>query len=163
VNSRRLMAAVPMVALPLAAPAAAPAASPHDRLERAVVQHINAERARYHLPPLRSSPRLARVASRHSADQLRHGRLSHATGRGTPFAVRLARVTRARKVGETIAWMSRSRQVGAARFVRLWLSSPRHRAQLLDPSFRRVGVGRRRGRMGTTRGTIVTADFATRR
>ena len=157
------MTAVPLVATSLAAPAAAPAAPTHDPLERAVVRGINRERGKLGLRPLRASRPLARIASRHSADQLRHARLSHDAGDGTPFPVRLARVIRARRVGETVAWLAGASPGGPAGVVGLWLQSPPHRAQLLDPAFRRVGVGRRRGKLGALPGIVVTADFATRR
>jgi uncharacterized protein YkwD len=160
---RALMAAVPVVVLPAATAAPADARPIHDRLERAVVRTINAERARHGLQRLRGSRVLARVAGRHSRDQLREGRLSHEAPNGTTFAVRLSRVTRAARIGETLAWLPQPSASRGADVVRLWLSSPPHRAQLLEPSFRRIGVGRRRGWSTGGRATVVTADFATAR
>ncbi len=154
---RALAAAFPLVATPVAAAGAAPAMPTQRPLERAVVRTINLERAERGMPRLQISHAIARVARRHSADQLRHGRLSHDGGDGTPFAARLARVTRARKVGETVAWLPA--HAPAVQVVRLWLASPPHRRQLLDPAYRRVGVG---GRMVGS-GVVVTADFATGR
>jgi len=46
--------------------------------------------------------------------------------------------------------------------VRLWLRSPGHRAQVLNPSFRIMGVGRVRGRLQGRLGVVVTADLAVR-
>ncbi len=159
---RALAAAVPFFAVPFAAPVPAVAAPrAHTGLERAIVRTINVERTRRALPGLRESRRLARVARRHSADQLRHGLLSHDGPDGTPFATRLARVTRARKLGETVAWLPAAPP--AARIVAAWLASPGHRAQLLDPAFRRIGVGRRRGTFRAAAGVMVTADFASGR
>ena len=158
---RALAAAVPLVAAPLAAPAIAPASRAHTGLERAVVRTINVERLERGLPRLRESRRLARAARRHSADQLRRGLLSHSSADGAPLGARLARVTRAWKVGETVAWLPAA--PSAARFVRAWLDSPGHREQLLDPAYRRIGVGRRRGTLSAAAGIMVTADFASGR
>jgi uncharacterized protein YkwD len=45
----------------------------------------------------------------------------------------------------------------------MWLNSPGHRAVLLSGKYRRVGIGRRVGRLGSSRACLVTADFASRR
>jgi uncharacterized protein YkwD len=165
VTFRRPLAAAALAAAPLAAlPAGAPAAvRGHDRLEVAVVREINAVRAREGLRPLRLSGRLARVAERHSSDQLRRDRLTHTSGDGTSAATRVRRATRARGVGETVAFLPSPAGARAAAIVGLWLDSPAHRAALLTRGYRRIGVGRREGALGATAGTIVTANLATRR
>jgi hypothetical protein len=45
----------------------------------------------------------------------------------------------------------------------MWLASPPHRAILLDPRFRRIGIARRWGRLGGAKQAVVTADLASRR
>jgi uncharacterized protein YkwD len=43
----------------------------------------------------------------------------------------------------------------------MWLASPGHRANLLDPSYRIVGVGALRGRFeGHDGALMITTDFA---
>src|SRR5215213_7011383 len=64
-----------------------------------------------------------------------------------------------RKVGETLASMPR--RASARRIVRAWLHSPSHRAVMLDPAYRRIGVSGQKGRMGSGRAFLVTADFST--
>jgi uncharacterized protein YkwD len=64
---------------------------------------------------------------------------------------------RVRLMGETIA-----RGHSPARVVRAWMNSPGHRRLLLEPGFRLVGVGARRGRVPGDRAVYVTADFARR-
>ena len=71
-----------------------------------------------------------------------------------------AATSRSRRIGETIAMTTRC---SARRVVRMWLNSRPHRAVLLSRGFRRVGVGRRVGRLGARRACLVTADFASRR
>ena len=45
--------------------------------------------------------------------------------------------------------------------VRAWLNSPSHRAVMLDPAYRRIGVCGKKGRMGRASAFLVTADFST--
>jgi uncharacterized protein YkwD len=151
--------AAPVVCVPVAPATAAPA---HDRLEAAIVREINVVRSREGLRALRPSRALARAAARHSGEQVRRGRISHTSLRGASPALRVRRLTRARAVGETIAYLPGT-AARAAQVVRLWLGSPPHRAALLGPAYRRVGVGRVAGRMSTSTGTVVTANFATAR
>lgn len=156
---RLLLAA--LVLLLVAAPSAS--ASPiHDAFEREVVTKINALRAEQGLQPLRSSRKLARIASRHSRDQLRHDRLSHDSGSGTPFRVRMARLTRNAIVGETVGWLPDGISDRADRLVLMWMQSSSHRAQLMRPRFRKIGVGRWYGAMGFSPGLAVTANFSSR-
>lgn len=124
------------------------------RVERRIVRRINRARRRHGLRRLRSTRPLTFVAGLHSLDLARHHELSHASSDGTPFALRVRRVVDARVVGETIAEVSG--RGGARAVVRAWLRSPAHRAEVLGPRFRRIGVAHAR-RGGAS---VVTADFA---
>jgi uncharacterized protein YkwD len=137
------------------APAAQAAGPRLDRGERGIVRAINRVRARHGLPKLRAHRRLARAADAHSRNMLRSDFFAHGA-----FARRVHRYVRFRRVGETLAYSSRC---GGRTFVRMWLRSPSHRAVLLARGFRRIGVGRRKGRLGSRRACVVTADFASRR
>jgi len=130
--------------------------------ERAIVQAINAERTARGLPGVRAHRGLSRSAERHSWDQLRYERFGHDSPDGTPFGRRIARVGRFRMAAEVVAFMPRGTGTGARTVVRLWLRSPGHRAQVLNPSFRIMGVGRVRGRLQGRLGVVVTADLAVR-
>lgn len=78
-----------------------------------------------------------------------------------PMAQRLLRFgARGPRLGENLAWgvgtLAATRMI-----VRKWLASPPHRANLLRPGFRRVGVGTVVGTfMGYSKAKLVTADFA---
>jgi len=137
------------------APAAQASGPRLDRGERAIVHAINRARAHYGLRRLHAGHRLARAADAHSRSMLRADYFAHGA-----FASRVRRYASFKRVGETLAWSSRC---GARRFVRMWLHSPGHRAVLLSRGFRRVGIGRRAGRLGVQRACVVTADFASRR
>jgi uncharacterized protein YkwD len=93
---------------------------------------------------------------------LRADYLSHDSRDGTPMATRVRRYTGARWVGENIAVTTRRRGV-ARRVVRMWMASPGHRAVLLSPKSRRIGVGRERGRLGGAAYSVFTVDFASSR
>ena len=138
-----------------AAPAAVAAGPRIDRGERSVIRAINRARAAHGLRRLRANRRLARAADVHSRAMLRSDFFSHGA-----FSQRVRRYVRFRSIGETIAMTSRC---SGRRAVRMWLNSPGHRAVLLSRGFRRVGVGRRKGRLGASRACLYTADFASRR
>jgi uncharacterized protein YkwD len=137
------------------APAAQAAGPRLDRGERAIVRAINRVRAHQGLRRLHAGHRLARAADAHSRSMLRADYFAHGA-----FASRVRRYASFKRVGETLAWSSRC---GARTFVRMWMRSPGHRAVLLSRGFRRVGIGRRTGRLGSRRACVVTADFASRR
>ena len=123
--------------------------------ERAIVRAINRARAAHGVRALRGHRRLARAADAHTRSMLRADYFAHGA-----FALRVRRYVRSRRVGETIAMTTRC---SARRVVRMWMNSAPHRAVLLSRGFRSVGIGRRVGRLGTSRACLVTADFASRR
>ena len=90
---------------------------------------------------------------------LRADFFDHPSSDGTPFERRVRRYADANMVGETLASL-RQRHGGAGTVVRLWLNSPPHRAIVLEPSFRRIGVSRRWGTLGSSGNALVTADFS---
>ena len=126
--------------------------------ERALVRVVNTERTARGLPPLHSVRGLSRVARSHSLDQMRHLLIGHASSNGTPFGRRVARAGHFRLKGEVVAYTSLSAEATARRIWALWMASPSHRAELLDPRFRALGVGWVAGASGTW----VTADLARR-
>jgi uncharacterized protein YkwD len=138
-----------------AAPAAQAAGPRVDRGERAVVRAINRARAAHGLRALRSHRRLARAADGHTRSMLRADYFAHGA-----FSSRVRRYVSFRRLGETIAMRSRC---SASGFVSMWLNSAPHRAVLLSRSFHRIGVGRRKGSLGSGRACVITADFASRR
>jgi uncharacterized protein YkwD len=151
-----------------AAPAASPAATDlaaaraQDRVERAVVRRVNAVRARHGRRPLRRSVRLAAAADRKAREVVRTDTLSHRSPDGAPMSRRVRRYVSARRVGETLGLVRRRRRQ-AARVVRAWMASPGHRVVLLAPGYRRIGVGRRRGRVGGARATAFAVNVASAR
>ena len=143
-----------------AAPASSEAASSRqDRVERSIIRQLNAIRAQHGLGRLRASRGLAAAADAQSARIARTRVLSH----GPDMGSRVRRFVRARSVGETLAFLPATARAHAVTVVRMWMRSPGHRATLLSPRFRRVGLGRRRGFVGGSHAIVYTADLATAR
>jgi uncharacterized protein YkwD len=124
--------------------------------ESGVLQAMNRTRAAHGLPALRVDPALTRAARSQSAAIIRTDVFTHGS-----FASRITRSgARGPFFGENLAWGVGSRAT-ADGIVRGWLASPGHRANLLRPGFRRVGLGALVGTLAGYRGaTVVTADFA---
>lgn len=144
----------------LAALAPAPAAAAkknhpsHDAREKNVIKRINAVRADHGLRPLKLQRGISRTADHHSKRQHRAGTLTHQLpGQFSPQR-RLAKF--GGRSGEVVFWASNGAR--SSTIVRNWMRSPGHRAVLLSPQFRRVGVGIRTGRGGL----YATVDVVTR-
>ena len=131
---------------------------------------INAFRAAHGLSRLQLSTGLNAAAATHSAEMARGGYFGHNSANGRSFSQRVgsfypARGYRSWTVGENLVYGSPD--LGAARALSLWLSSPPHRANLLDPHWRELGLSavHSTGAPGVYHGspaTIVTADFGAR-
>lgn len=135
----------------------------HDATERRIIRLINKNRAFFNLPALRKTRALGRSADAHSRDMLRSNFFAHSSSNGTPFERRVRRYRRAGRIGENLAYVRKRRGGQARTVVGMWMHSPAHRAVILNRSFRRIGIGRKRGRLGSMRATVFTADFASRR
>jgi uncharacterized protein YkwD len=149
------------VATPITGTAAA--APSLDGKERAIVRAINRKRSKNGLAKVRSSARLARAADFHSWEMLDANYFAHESRDGGSFDRRVRRFADRRAVGETLAMLGSCRGKSAGKVVRMWMSSPPHRAILLSSSYRRVGIGKRTGSLGGNRACLVTADFASKR
>jgi uncharacterized protein YkwD len=118
---------------------------------------MNAVRAAHGLSPLHIDRRLEGAARRHSRKMLRTGTFFH--GR---FDVRIRSAgVRAPRIGENLAWAEQGGLSLARTIVNLWLASPEHRANLLHPGYRSVGVAAPSGTFaGHPSVRMITADFA---
>ena len=124
--------------------------------ETSLLQTMNAVRTSHGLAPLRVDVRLVRAARGHSADMMRRQYFAH----GSVAARALAAGARGPIFGEDLAWGTGAT---AQWVVSRWLASPSHRAVLLRPGFRRVGIGISYGTfIGHGGAAVVTADFAGR-
>ena len=129
---------------------------------------LNAERTQRGLHPLKVNRRLARAATGHAGDMVRRGYFSHDSLSGASFVDRIRRTgylsgPRAWFVGENLAWGSGDRSSPSA-IVHGWMSSPGHRANILQRRFRQVGLGLVRGAPTQVYGPAATyaTDFGAR-
>jgi uncharacterized protein YkwD len=126
--------------------------------EQQVLALLNQIRQQHHLPSLSSSAPLRTAARAHSLDMLRNAYFDHGSA-GESADVRISRYLKSTLTGEDIAF-----GVGPlgspAGLVAQWMRSPEHRAVILMPGMRRVGLGIALGTFGGKRNTVMaTADF----
>jgi uncharacterized protein YkwD len=144
-----------VAALTLALPTTA-LASGLTRSEASLLRTMNQVRAQHGLAPLRYDSRLERAARAHSREMVSTNTFAHGA-----FGSRMLQFNvTGSLVGENLAWGTGPFGTTSG-FVKSWLASPEHRANLLRPSFRRVGVGELVSSFRGYRGArVVTADFA---
>jgi len=117
---------------------------------------MNRVRAQYELPQLVIDAHLRRAARAHSREMLESDTFDHGA-----FATRMAQFeVNGSLAGENLAWGTGDRAT-AQGIVLAWLQSPGHRANLLRPTFTRVGIADLVGSFqGHSDAHVVTADFA---
>lgn len=133
---------------------APPASASVTTTEKALVTKINAVRTARGLRPLRVVPRITLAARRHSTTMARSGSLTHA---GFSRRISSLQISRLRTAGENVAYVSGCRRSTPLITLRMWMRSPGHRANILSPRYRWIGVGAAiRGRCAAT---YLTANF----
>jgi uncharacterized protein YkwD len=164
------LAAVASIAAPVAGSTPARKDASLVALESGVLQKLNAIRARHGLSPLRASTKLAAAASQHSHEMASDGYFAHDSANGASFSSRIAQWYSGKgfgmwMVGENLLWSSPT--VDPSRALSMWMHSPAHRANILNGSWREIGVGAVHTVAGGAYGglpvTIITTDFGVRR
>jgi uncharacterized protein YkwD len=130
-----------------------------------IVGALNAQRSARGLPRLRANPDLAAAARSHSREMLLDGYFDHDSFDGTSFWKRINAFYDAYSAGENL--LEVSPDVTARRAVAMWMASPEHRRNVLDPMWRDVGVAALHvpvapGIFDGGPVTVVTADFGSR-
>lgn len=171
-----LLALVAVLAAPLILPASARPAHARARvalsaLDEGVLRQLNAIRALHGLVPLRLDPALTASAAAHSTQMGLDGYFEHRSADGTVFWRRIQHWYRSAgypywSVGENLLWASPD--VDPAEALRLWMRSPEHRANILAPRWRQIGIAAVHldAAPGAFHGlpvTIITTDFGVRR
>jgi uncharacterized protein YkwD len=171
-------ASLALVALAAPSSAGALAVSDRDTLEASLVSRINSARVSRGLRPLTVASRLASAADRHArsmaaASYFRHELYTPTSATGwTSFGTWIRWFWpgpgySSWSAGENLAWGAPDLHSSEA--VSRWLASPGHRANLLDPGWRNIGISAVHVR--DPRGyyaawddvTIVAAEFGSRR
>ncbi|MFN2612872.1 MAG: CAP domain-containing protein [Solirubrobacterales bacterium] len=148
------IAAACLLAVPAPAPAATSSCADADALPLSVSQQtfnatitcvLNAERTSRGLRALRSNSKLESAAFGHSTSMRLGGYFEHndpsgTTARSRVLASGYGRGARRWTIGENLGWGES--ELGSPRaLVATWMNSPTHRAVLLQPRFREIGVG----------------------
>ena len=174
------MLALALALVALAAPSSASALSISDKntLEASVVARINTVRRDYGLRPLTVADRLANAADRHAESMAYASYFAHElftpdrSTRWTSFGTWIRWYWpgpgySSWSAGENLAWGAPS--LTSSGTVSRWMASSGHRANILDPRWRNIGIGAVQVR--DPRGyysswddvTIVAAEFGARR
>jgi uncharacterized protein YkwD len=125
---------------------------PRPDLETQMLELVNRERAAVGLKPLAPDPELTEVARKHSADMSARGYFAHVNPEGqSPFDRMAAAGVKFRSAGENLA-LAPTLQIAHTGL----MNSPGHRANILQPSFGRVGIGIMDG---GRRGLMVSQEF----
>ncbi|MDX6427099.1 MAG: hypothetical protein QOD52_2504 [Gaiellaceae bacterium] len=177
VRRAKTVIAVALVALvgALAAPAAHSGQAANSvalsSLESGVLSDLNRIRAQHGLQPVKISARLTASAAQHSKEMGADGYFEHSSHDGTEFWKRIDRWYGQNgygywSVGENLLWSSPN--VDPAGALQLWMNSPEHRANILSPRWREIGISAVHfaAAPGTYKGlevTIITTDFGVRR
>jgi uncharacterized protein YkwD len=171
--ARIFMGIIAAAALVVPAATAAPqrsgaALSP---LESGVLVDINAFRRAHHLTPLKLNTRLTAAAEEHTQQMAQDGYFAHNSANGSAFWRRIQQFYSSGiwsywSVGENLLWSSPD--VTPAKALQMWLASPEHRANLMNPRWREIGVSavHENAAPGVYKGldvTIVTTDFGVRK
>jgi uncharacterized protein YkwD len=155
----------------LSAPVAeASVISARNSLNAGVLTQLNLVRAQHHLASLRLSDGLVAAARQHSSQMTADGYFAHNSADGMSFWKRLLQYypqlsTGTWSVGENLLWTSGS--VDPQKALALWMASPDHRANILKPSYRDIGIASvaAAAAPGTYEGlnvVVITTDFGTR-
>ena len=175
-GAKALRPAIAVVALVMAGLLAASALATRSSernlpaLNGQVLAAVNGFRAAHGLATVTEAGGLDRSARQHSLEMGRDGYFAHPSHDGTAFWRRVQHYYPVGRyahwaVGENLLWSSPTVTAGNA--MKLWITSPPHLKNLLDPRWRQIGVSAVHvvGAPGYFHGrtvTIITTDFGVR-
>jgi uncharacterized protein YkwD len=146
---------------------ARPTATNTAQVGHATLCLLNRQRAAHGLPRLHAHPALARAARSYALLMVRQRFFDHVSPGGSTMAQRIKRTRYLRGVrgwslGENLAWGAGA-SAAPASIVRAWMRSPGHRRNILDRTFREVGIGIVPGApTGTPGGATYVNEFGRR-
>ena len=139
-------------------------------LESGVLVDINNFRRANNLAPLKLNLRLTQAARAHTDEMAQQGYFAHESAGGGAFWKRIQGFYTSSpwhywSVGENLLWSSPD--VSPEHALEMWLASPEHKANLMNPRWREIGVAavHEAAAPGVFNGldvTIVTTDFGVR-
>lgn len=137
-----------------ASPSTAKAAAPASGDTAQVVKLVNDERSKAGCAPLTVNAKLTKAAQDHSKDMADHKNMSHTGSDGSSPGDRITRAGYSWSAyGENVAYGYSSPES----VMKGWMTSPGHKRNILDCSFKEIGVGHAQP------GDYWTQDFGTAR
>jgi uncharacterized protein YkwD len=121
--------------------------------EGEAIDALNDVRRGHGLPALRASDALNHSADRYARRMIEHDFFGH--------GARIDVAGGFRSAGETLAWHT-GWDPQPRRTIARWMNSPGHRAILLSPRFRWVGMGLERGKLGSRFASMWVAHVGAR-
>ncbi len=114
-------------------------------VKRTTLCLLNHQRKLHGRRALEPNRKLARAARKHASDMDERKYFSHTTPGGVSFVDRIMRQDyvdpgEGWTLGENLAWGSYQLATPKS-IVRSWMHSPGHRANILNPQFREIGIG----------------------
>ena len=165
-----LLVAVASGATASAARSAARSETQLRTLNHQIAAAINVYRQAHHLATLRVRVSLNAASRQHSQEMGADGYFDHPSADGTAFWKRIQKYYTSKKytywtVGENLLFSSST--ISADSALKMWIASPDHRRNLLNPSWRDLGVSaiyatNAGGVYGGSDVTIITTDFGAR-
>ncbi|MFC9454996.1 CAP domain-containing protein [Streptomyces sp. NPDC056983] len=130
--------ATPSARQTTASPSAPATTAPASGATARVLTLVNNERSKAGCSPLTMNAKLTKAAQDHSKDMASHHNMSHTGSDGSSPADRITRAGYSwSSYGENVAYgYSTPEKVMAA-----WMSSPGHKRNILDCSFKEIGIG----------------------
>jgi len=139
-------------------------------IDLGVLQQLNQVRRAHHLVPLTLSPNLDAAARQHSDDMLANGYFAHNSSNGEQFWQRIKTFYPEPRfgywsVGENLYWTPGA--ASAPDSMKAWMASRPHRANILNPAWRQIGIATvssadASGVFGNVGATVITTDFGVR-
>jgi uncharacterized protein YkwD len=141
----------------------------HKHARKAIRCYLNETRQRHGLSHLRKNHRLNHAAQHHTHYMKRHRCFSHECPGEPSVLSRLEKVNyivgglHRWAYGENIAYGEKGTGTPKAIY-EAWMKSPEHRANILNSSFRQIGIGFARGVPPNPKanGSVFTTDFGLR-
>ncbi|MGW6689976.1 CAP domain-containing protein [Streptomyces sp. NPDC054961] len=120
------------------APAAPEASQAPSGAQAEVLALVNTERAAAGCPALTVNAKLTKAAQDHSADMAAHSNMSHTGSDGSDPGQRITRAGyQWRTYGENVAYGYST----PAKVMEGWMNSPGHKRNILDCSYKEIGIG----------------------
>ena len=138
-------------------------------LARGVLFELNRIRAEHHLALLTLNTDLSTAAAQHTSEMITDGYFAHESHDGAAFWKRMTGYTNGAQhswsVGENLLWSAGA--VNSNEALKLWMDSPEHRANILSPDWRQIGIAAVHaasapGTFGDSAVTVITTDFGVR-